>query len=74
LGSLVSPIFAVPTGWKIVVPMSPAALRSAASSSLSLLAGKRLDRIELLQRRLRHDRARDADRVGGDAAVRLAAR
>ncbi len=33
IGSLLSPIFAVPTGWKIVVPMSPAALTSAASSS-----------------------------------------
>ena len=27
------PILAVPTGWKIVVPMSPAALASEASSS-----------------------------------------
>ena len=32
-GSLAAPILAVPTGWKIVVPISPAAFASAASSS-----------------------------------------
>ena len=32
-GSLGSPILAVPIGWKMVVPMSPAAFTSAASSS-----------------------------------------
>ena len=32
-GSLSRPIFAVPTGWKIVVPTSPAALARLASSS-----------------------------------------
>ena len=31
VGSSSRPIFAVPTGWKIVVPMSPAALTSSAS-------------------------------------------
>ncbi len=30
-GSLAGPIFAVPTGWKIVVPMSPASCASSAS-------------------------------------------
>ena len=33
IGSDGRPILAVPTGWKIVVPMSPAALASEASSS-----------------------------------------
>src|SRR6185437_15226928 len=33
LASLAVPIFAVPTGWKMVVPMSPAAYASEASSS-----------------------------------------
>jgi hypothetical protein len=32
IGSLGSPIFAVPTGWKIVVPMSPADFANVASS------------------------------------------
>ncbi len=32
-GSSSRPILAVPTGWKMVVPMSPAAFSSAASSS-----------------------------------------
>src|SRR6266480_7009243 len=33
IGSSAVPIFEVPTGWKIVVPISPAALASEASSS-----------------------------------------
>ena len=33
IGSVSRPIFAVPTGWKIVVPTSPAALTRLASSS-----------------------------------------
>ena len=33
MGSLAGPIFAVPTGWKMVVPMSPASVARSASLS-----------------------------------------
>ncbi len=33
IGSAAGPIFAVPTGWKIVVPMSPASVARSASLS-----------------------------------------
>ena len=69
IGSLARPILAVPTGWKIVVPMSPAALTSAASSSPTEGPGRYSTGLILGERRLRHDPARDPDRVDGDAAV-----
>src|SRR6266581_2273021 len=40
IGSEAVPIFAVPTGWKIVVPISPAALASEASSSPTVGPGR----------------------------------
>ena len=39
-GSLASPIFAVPTGWKMVVPISPAALIRSASLSYTSGPGR----------------------------------
>ena len=49
-GSLAVPIFAVPTGWKIVVPISPAALASEASSSPTAGPGRYSSRTIALQR------------------------
>ena len=62
------PIFAVPTGWKIVVPMSPAALASEASSSPTAGPG-RYSSGRRAQRLLLHQAAGDADGVGCDAAI-----
>src|SRR5580700_521549 len=39
-GSLLRPILAVPTGWKIVVPTSPAAFTRLASSSPTAAPGR----------------------------------
>ena len=68
--SSAGPILQVPTGWKMVVAMSPAAFASASSPSTS---GPRLELLGLVagQRRLGGDPAGQADRVGGDPAVGL---
>lgn len=60
--------FAAPTGWKIVVPISPAAFANDASSSPT-------DRAEIFlrmigcERVLFHQAPRDANGVGGNLTV-----
>src|SRR6202008_2751631 len=68
-GSLARPILAVPTGWKMVVPISPAAWISSASLSGTAGAGANFFRPVLRQCRLAHQPPRQADAVGGDAPV-----
>ena len=64
------PHLAVPTGWKMVVPMSPAAFARDASSSPTPRQGREIfARTVFLQHRLLHQPPRGADRVRGDAAV-----
>jgi hypothetical protein len=59
----------VPTGWKIVVPMSPAAFASEASSSPTDGPGRYSSGAIGRERRLPHQAPRDADGVGGDLPV-----
>ena len=65
-----APMRQVPTGWKIVVPMSPAARRRSASVC-KRRAGTVLLRVEARECRLRRDAPGQPDRPRGHLAVRL---
>jgi hypothetical protein len=72
MGSSARPIFVVPTGWKMVVAMSPAS-RASSSSLWNCAPGLTSVGCEGLHGGLCHDAARDPQGFGGDPAVGLGA-
>jgi hypothetical protein len=68
IGSSAGPSSQVPTGWKMVVPMSPAS-RASSSSVWNCTPGFTSRGLVLRQRRLRDDAPRQPQRLGGDLAV-----